>query len=168
MNTEDQNQDFEKLQRLLKLKRYEQPHPRYFNDFSSQVVSRIRAGKAGSRFESAENVAPWLRRLWRFIETQPALSGAVATAACGVMVASVFFMEQSTPQEINFPAVGAPDGAGHLQNDFAATALGNNLAVAPLLVSSTNTAALLTGPNLFDRMPTIQAAPASGLPLRQK
>lgn len=174
MNAEDQNQDFEKLQHLLKLKRYEKPHPRYFNDFSSQVVSRIRAGRTGSRFEAVDNLisrTPWLRRLWRTVETQPALSGALAAVACGLMVAGVFLMETTTPTNLNFTAIGEPPGAENPGSDFATAPLGNNFAVSPQLVSSTNTAAVLTGPNLFDRMPglpAIQPTPAAGLPLRPK
>jgi hypothetical protein len=172
MNTENQDQDFEKLQHLLKVKRYETPPPRYFNNFSGQVLSRIRAGRTGGRFEAMDNLVsrtPWLRRLWRLIETQPALSGAVAAIACGLMVAGVFLMEQTTPQNLNFTAVGETPGTGNAGNDFASAAvLGNNFAVAPQLVSSTNTAALLTGPNLFDRMPGLQPTPATGLPLWQK
>ena len=40
MNAEPEN--FDQLCRLLKLKRHESPPPRYFNDFSSQVIARIR------------------------------------------------------------------------------------------------------------------------------
>ncbi len=47
MSAENQDQDFEKLQRLLKLKRHESPPPRFFNDFSGQVTARIRAGDVG-------------------------------------------------------------------------------------------------------------------------
>jgi hypothetical protein len=169
MNTEDQNQDFEKLQHLLKLKRYETPPPRYFNDFSGQVTSRIRAGGTGARYEAFENIVtqtPWLSRLWHSLERQPALSGAVAAIVCGLVVAGVFLMEQTTPPAFNPLALDQGNAAG---NDLATASLGNNFAAAvPQLVSSTNTAALLTGPNLFQNLPTIQPALISGPPLGEK
>jgi hypothetical protein len=166
MNTEDQNQDFEKLQHLLKLKRYETPPPRYFNDFSGQVVSRIRAGKTGARYESFENIVaqtPWLHRWWQRLERQPALSGAVTAIVCGLMVAGVFLMEKTTPQKPEFLAVGEGSSA---PNDSAnSSALVNNFAGAPTLVSSTNLGAIRS---LFDTLPTIQPALSSGTPMLQK
>ena len=166
MNTEDQNQNFEKLQRLLKLKRYELPPPRYFGDFSGQVVSRIRAGRTGARYESFENIisqSAWLNRLWRKLERQPALSGAVTAIVCGLMVAGVFLMEQTTPEKPDFLAVGEGKDA---PNGFATgDALGNNFAGAPPLVSSTN---LGTIRSLFDNGPTIQPALVNGTSLLQK
>ncbi len=47
MNENEQN--FDELKRLLKLKRHEVPPPGYFNNFSGEVISRIRAGEAGGR-----------------------------------------------------------------------------------------------------------------------
>jgi hypothetical protein len=169
MNTEDQNQDFAKLQQLLKLKRYETPPPRYFNDFSGQVTSRIRAGKTGGRYESFDNIVaqtPWLHRVWQLLERQPALSGAVAAVVCGLSVAGVFLLDQTTPP--NFSPMALDQGNAGGNNLAAAAALGNNFAAAPQLFSSTNTAALLTGPNLFDRMPTIQTVPTKGTSILQK
>lgn len=178
MNTEDQNQDFEKLKQLLKLKRYETPPPRYFNDFSGQVVSRIRGGKSGERYEAFENLVtntPWLRRLWQKLESQPALSGAVAAIACGLMVAGVFLMEKTTPPDMNFMAVGETPEAGNASTDFASLPVANSFASASTLGGSTNSSSLLTGPNLFDHIvpgipgqPMLPPAQAAGLPVWQR
>ncbi|HEX5218861.1 MAG TPA: hypothetical protein VFZ59_04790 [Verrucomicrobiae bacterium] len=151
MNSEEPGQDFEKLQRLLKLKRYEQPPPRYFNDLSTRVITHIRADTSVARFETADNLisrTPWLRRIWRKLESQPAVSGAIATVACGLMVAGVFFMEETGSQNVHSLMV-APGGASAAAN--AVNLLPNdNLTAASALpaVSSTN---LLPGVNLFEQ-----------------
>jgi hypothetical protein len=175
MNNEEQDQDFGKLQHLLKLKRYEQPHPRYFSGFSGQVLSRIRANRSTSRSGAVREFVsrtPWLRRLWRAIEAQPAVSGTVATVACGLMVTGAFFMEATTPPSLN--AVALDQGNGDRNNLAPAPALGGNFATTEpqLVTSSTNLSPLPTGPvatglNLFQRQIEVMPA-ASGTSLLQK
>ena len=51
-------EDFEKLRKLLKIKRHEQPPPGYFSRFSSLVITRIeREGES----EGVWMEVPWLR-----------------------------------------------------------------------------------------------------------
>jgi len=91
-------QDFKTLRQALKLKRYEQPPPRYFNEFSSQVISRIRAGRAKgteSLLERAEMEAPWVFRLLSAFQAKPMFAGLFATAACAVLVGGVIFSEKT-------------------------------------------------------------------------
>ena len=171
MNTEDQNQDFTALGRLLKLKRYEQPPPRYFNDFSGQVVARLRADKRDGRIESLDDImsqTPWLQRLWHALESRPAIAGVLAAAVGGLMVAAAF-LTQSTSQPLGTFATGNTGNAMEPANHLATTAptdlLDNNLAGAPQLVSSTNLGAIRS---LFDNMPTLQTVPASGTSLLQQ
>ena len=85
MNREDQN--FDQLRRLLKLKRYEQPHPRYFNDFSTQVVARLRSGQGSSQNDN------WFQRLWAALELKPIVPAALGTAICGLLVAGAVYTE---------------------------------------------------------------------------
>ena len=171
MNSEEQSQDFEKLQRLLKLKRYEQPPPRYFNDFSARVIGHIRADTSVKRFHTADDFisrTPWLRRLWRKLENQPALSGALATVACGLMVAGVFFMEETPPQNVTFNPAGEQSGA---DRKFATVpALESNFGSAAALPSaySTNVSPLPTGLNLFEQMGPGFVQPAAGRSILHK
>lgn len=98
MNENQQN--FDELKRLLKLKQHEVPPPGYFNRFSDQVVSRIRAGEAsGSNmaFERLEVSAPWLANLLRVFETKPGIVGGFAVSLCLLLVLGVVFAEYSEP-----------------------------------------------------------------------
>ena len=83
MNQNEQN--FEDLKRLLKFKRHEAPPPGYFNNFSGQVISRIRAGEAGGSqtfIERLQRDAPWLA-------SKNLLSVSEPSAAAGSPVASM-------------------------------------------------------------------------------
>jgi len=89
--SENEN-NFETLRRLLALKRRESPPPGYFNDFSSRVTSRIRAGDG-----APESL---IQRLWRHLqfymafETKPVYSGAFATAICLLLLVGIVHMQQ--------------------------------------------------------------------------
>lgn len=84
-------EDFEKLRKLLKLKRYEQPPPGYFNHFSSIVINRIeREGES----EGAWAQIPWLRKAFRMLETSPVFSGVFGAAVCGVVIFGITLASQ--------------------------------------------------------------------------
>ena len=70
--------NFESLEKLLRLKRYEQPPPRYFNEFSGRVIDRIGRGEAQRT---------WWERLG--FDLRPALAAGAGLAACGLMVYGV-------------------------------------------------------------------------------
>jgi len=92
----EQNQNFETLKQLLKLKRHEVPPPGYFNNFSDQVISRIRAGEAGGAatfMDRLEMDAPWVVSFLRIFETRPGVVGAFATSLCLVLLLVVVFTE---------------------------------------------------------------------------
>ena len=81
MNSSDQ-ENFEKLQKLLALKRYEQPPPGYFNRLPNQIMARIEAGEGQSRF--------WERFIPGFT-FRPAMAYGVGLATCGVVALGVFY-----------------------------------------------------------------------------
>jgi hypothetical protein len=96
MNEKDQN--FDRLKRLLKLKQQEVPPPGYFNNFSSDVIARIRAGEADGNQTFAGRVqtgAPWFAGFMGIFETRPGLVGGFATSLCLLLVFGVFFAERS-------------------------------------------------------------------------
>jgi len=96
MNPDSHN--FEQLRKLLALKRHEQPPPGYFNRFSGQVISRIKAG------EKAGDGLDWLGRLWSVLETKPMLTGAFGAAVCALVISGIVFSGDVETGASNAPA----------------------------------------------------------------
>jgi hypothetical protein len=104
----ENNQNFDELQRLLKLKRHEVPPPGYFNNFSDQIISRIQAGEAvelATKPSRLQVEAPWLVRFLAYFEASPAIVGGFATSLCLMLVLGVVLAErpESAPQSIFTP-----------------------------------------------------------------
>ncbi len=172
MNAEPEN--FDQLCRLLKLKRHESPPPRYFNDFSRQVIARIRTGSPAGRRESIEDTlseSPWVRRFWQAIENRPAISGLLTAAACALLVVGVFASDSAQPA-LNITA----DGMARIDSPEVGQAGLNSFAVpspAPVGVlfadsaNSTNPAAQLPpSRSLFGEFPTLGAPQrVNGMPI---
>jgi len=92
-----ENEDnFEALRQLLALKRHEVPPPGYFENFSIEVMARLRAGE-GSRMadvsERGEGLA-WLLRLLSAFEAKPAFAGGFASVLCLLLLAGIVFAER--------------------------------------------------------------------------
>jgi hypothetical protein len=112
MNQNENN--FEDLKRLLKLKQHEVPPPGYFSHFSGQVVSRIRAGEAGGLqafTERLQSAAPWAAGLLRLFDTRPGLIGGFATSLCLLLVLVAVFADRSDVGSKNLLAVSEPSVA---------------------------------------------------------
>lgn len=107
-------ENFESLQKLLRLKRHEQPPPRYFNEFSGRVIARIQAGEA--------RVAPrWWQRFG--IDLRPVLTATGGIAALGLLFLSVGFSFDNEGQQLAVDPrlAGAPsDLATPVAQDAAA------------------------------------------------
>ena len=96
MSMSEDTENFEQLRRLLALKRYEQPPPRYFNNFSAVVIQRIKAGERGEPMDLLDRLfgeAPWLQRVWAAFETKPIMAGVVGVSACGLLIAGVLYSD---------------------------------------------------------------------------
>jgi len=92
---ENENQ-FDDLRQLLKLKRQETPPPGYFNSFSSQIIARIRAAEAGGPQTAAESVpgSSWLLKFLELFEFKPAFAGAFASALCLLLVFGIVYADR--------------------------------------------------------------------------
>ncbi len=161
MSAENQDQDFEKLQQLLKLKRHESPPPRFFNDFSFQVTARIRAGEGAGKIENFEDIvaqAPWLHRIWKAIEGKPAVSGLFAAAVCGVLIAGIFYVDNSAPTMPGFATNQSAEPA-----DNSDPAAGTLLATTGQGGSSLSPTAVMPGSStsLFNNVLALPTAPVS-------
>ena len=107
----ENNNNFDELKRLLRLKQHEVPPPGYFNNFSGEVVSRIRAGEAGGSQGLVERLhveAPWLVSLLRIFETKPGVIGGFATSLCLVLLIGVVLAERPDEVPTGVLAVSAP------------------------------------------------------------
>lgn len=80
--------DFDALRRILALKRHEIPPPGYFENFSDNVMARIRAG------ETAQEM-PWLLRFLQAFEARPAYPVAFASSLCMLLLFGIVSVEQT-------------------------------------------------------------------------
>ena len=118
--------NFQDLKRLLKLKQHEVPPPGYFNHFSSDVVARIRDGEIGG----AEGIS-WLHNLLRIFEARPGIIGGLATSLCVLLLFGVVLADRSD----------APTGGATMANarsEQGATAAPALAASVPLLPAGDN------------------------------
>ena len=109
MNQNEQN--FDELKKLLKLKQHEVPPPGYFNNFSGQVIARIQAGEAGDRQSFIERLgfdAPWAVNFLRIFETRPGLIGGFATSLCLLLVLVAVFADRPETASKNLLTVSEP------------------------------------------------------------
>jgi hypothetical protein len=81
-------EDFERLRRLLALKRHEQPPPGYFHSLPRQIASRIRAGDEGAPEMS------WFQRVWSMLESKPAFAAMFGAAVCVVLISGIVNSDQ--------------------------------------------------------------------------
>ena len=141
------NQDFEALRRLLKLKRHEKPPPRYFNDFSGQVLNRIKANEPADREDVMDRIAwesPWLQRFLGMFQQKPMVAGVFGAAVCALLVAGVVYSER-----MDHPTDASALATTQAQTLGAAAVVSGFGNDATLALSSTNPVTLGTG-SIFD------------------
>lgn len=129
------SEQFEQVRKLLALKRYEQPPPRYFNTFSEQVIARIQTGDRGLGRWS------WLDRLWAALDSKPVLAGSIGLAACALVIGAVvgtdhgsgFVTQQAEPVTMQ---QGPAIGLSQIVPSTAPVAGRSGLQIAPALNAS--------------------------------
>jgi hypothetical protein len=169
-----ETENFDALRRLIKLKRYEQPPPGYFNDFSSQVIAQIKAGANSDKetlFDRLSWEVPWLRRLLDASQAKPVLAMGFGAAVCALLVGGVIYSESLEFSPVNpvsllsesenaalvaTPTVPAP-GFGLKDPTAVAMAVGGtNGSLNPIIQPSVS---------LFDQFPTPPPELSKGRPL---
>jgi hypothetical protein len=130
--------NFESLRRLLALKRHETPPPGYFENFSSEVTARIRAGDAGRTAGVSKQLTdelPWFFRLLSTFEAKPAFTGAFASALCLLLLFGIVYAER--PDIAPQPLLQAAPVSSPLAMATPVT-LSSQPAEQPVFLSSTN------------------------------
>jgi len=107
MNPNTEN--FDQLRKLLALKRYELPPPRYFNEFSGRVMARLT--------EPERHPLTWWQRLGFDFDLRPAAMCGLGVVVCGLLSFGVIgAMQMSEPDAPAVPvnafavAPSAPPG----------------------------------------------------------
>ena len=163
MNQDTEN--FDQLRRLLALKRHEQPPPGYFNDFSRQVIVRIKASEKGERGNFIERLlweAPWLQRIWGAFEAKPILAGVFGVAVCGVLITGVIYSDKTDVSSVALVPGTEAESAPMTLADVSAT--DQPFLAKPVMLepSSTNPIATAqTGESLLGDIGKLRAQPAS-------
>jgi hypothetical protein len=136
-------EEFENLRKLLKLKRYEQPPPGYFDRLSDRIATRLEQEPESARIARHAANWGWLDALRRVFTENPISAGIFA--ACGVLMVVV-----SNSQYLDkyiagglAPSLAAAPGAA-VSHDLADNNMHHGLALAPqpvaadVMVSSVN------------------------------
>ncbi len=156
------SEQFQAVRQLLALKRHEQPHPRYFTNFSRQVIARIEAGEHPANLSWRERwQAPWLQRLWAAFETKPVLAGSVGLAACALLIGGVVASDQDHSAAVNIPPSSAVAFEQISPNLDHKTTL---QPAAPVELSRLNSLAPQSGGSLFGEIQRLQSRPFQGGP----
>jgi hypothetical protein len=151
--------EFEALRRLLAIKRHEEPPPGYFNNFSNQVIARIRSGEQQvSWFERWRNQSALLQRLTEVLQARPAFAGAFGAGVFALMISGIVYSENSpislTSQSLASDSLSASE---------AVALSGQGMDHQPILVASSTNALAPSAGSLFDQVQgqfQIQSEPA--------
>jgi hypothetical protein len=155
---EQENQDFEPLRKLLSLKKHEQPPPRFFNEFSGNVISKIRAQRSEANvMHRLESEAPWLLRFWQTLSSKPAVAWGFGAAVYAVFLGGILLAKKPAAQPELTGSPTAADTASLVAAQGAGGGAGIN---QPVLMQASNSSPV-GAPNLFELFQPVQTAPVS-------
>lgn len=152
--------DFDQLQRLLSLKRHEQPPPGYFLHFSDKVIARIEAEGLGRRGSGS-----WWQRLWNGLDASPLLAFGYGGTVVGLLLVGVGVLDSVEPDNtVTASVVANPwfqPAAGAGQSMFI-----DNVATHPAIVRADSASSVTpvisrTVPDSLFDVNRLRAQPAS-------
>jgi hypothetical protein len=138
------DENFDRLQRLLGCKRYEQPPPGYFGSFSDKVISRIEA-------QDLQETSSWWRWFLERFDAKPVLVCAYGFAVSGMLLtgfhlSQAFEAEAATPHALAGPWLATTPVSPAL---FAPAGMDAEFIAATVLPSSARARAVLRDPAHF-------------------
>ena len=165
MSMNQDTENFEQLRRLLALKRHEQPPPGYFNNFSQEVIARIKVGEKGESGAVLERLlweAPWLQRVWAAFEAKPILAGVFGVAVCGLLITGVIYSDKTDAASVALvPGTETESAPMALANVSAAD---HPLLAKPVILEPSSTSPIATaqtGESLLGDIGKLRAEPAT-------
>ncbi len=130
--------------------RHEVPPPGYFNNFSGDVMARIRAGEAKERSTAVERLsseAPWLVRFLQLFEAKPAFAGAFASALCLLLLFGIIYAER--PDNVSQSLLTSTDQDSAPMASLSPSAFAQTSDPTMLALNSTNPVSLQPVAALF-------------------
>jgi hypothetical protein len=94
-------EEFDRLRKLLTLKRHESPPPGYFNHFSDKIIARIDAEGPCIRIS-------WWQRLFPELDTKPVLACAYGLVIMGLLAIGVGVSQSLDTEATAGPNLGRP------------------------------------------------------------
>ena len=94
-------EEFDRLRKLLALKRQEQPPPGYFNHFSDKIIARIEAEGLCTRIS-------WWQWLFPEWDAKPVLACAYGLVIMGLLAIGIGISQSLDTEETAAPNLGRP------------------------------------------------------------
>ena len=94
-------EEFDRLKRLLVLKRHEPPPQGYFNHLSDKIIARIEAEGLGTQIS-------WWERLFPDLDAKPVLACAYGLVIMGLLAIGVGVSQSLDTEETATPSLGQP------------------------------------------------------------